>query len=73
MRNRSVSQSCIDGASYVPETYRLNVKNECKNFFSKLTKLTADYKSNIKVYNGPDYLLKTDEHRGEGIRLLFPT
>jgi hypothetical protein len=50
MRNRSVSQSCIDGASYVPETYRLNVKNECKNFFSKLTKLTADYKSNVKVY-----------------------
>ncbi|CAD8076688.1 unnamed protein product [Paramecium sonneborni] len=71
MKNRNTSQQCIQNASYVPQTLRLNVKSECQQFFKKLNKLQTEYKNNIKQYNGPDYLLKTDEHRGEGIRLLF--
>ncbi|CAD8132232.1 unnamed protein product [Paramecium pentaurelia] len=71
MKNRNVSQQCIQNASYVPHTLRLNVKSECQQFFKKLTQLQNDYKNNVKIYNGPEYLLKTDEHRGEGIRLLF--
>lgn len=50
-------------ASYVPETFRLNIEAECKKFFNVL--------KNTNHTNGPEFLLKTDEHRGEGIRLLF--
>ncbi|CAD8137738.1 unnamed protein product [Paramecium pentaurelia] len=71
MKKRNVSSQCIESASYVPDTLRLNVKTECQSFFKQLNKIQEEYKNNKRVYNGPDYLLKTDEHRGEGIRLLF--
>lgn len=29
MKKRNVSSECIESASYVPDTLRLNVKSEC--------------------------------------------
>lgn len=38
MKIANVSKTCLDGASYVPETFRLNIKSECTSFFKKLNK-----------------------------------
>ncbi|CAD8156648.1 unnamed protein product [Paramecium pentaurelia] len=59
---------CKRNASFIPETYRLNDEDDCKAFFE--TFKTDDYQKKFKKY-GPQYILKTNQHRGEGITVLF--
>jgi tubulin polyglutamylase TTLL1 len=59
---------CKRNASFIPETYRLNDEDDCKHFFE--TFKTKEYEQQFKKY-GPQYIMKTNQHRGEGITVLF--
>jgi tubulin polyglutamylase TTLL1 len=52
---------------FFPQTYRLNKKKECKQFFNEIANGYAERVNKT----GPEWVLKTDQHRGEGIHLLF--
>lgn len=58
--------------TFMPKSYRLYDKRECKAFFKHLD--SDDYKEVINKY-GIGFILKAgrDIHRGEGIEIVTPS
>ena len=67
-RQQGKDTECIDQAKFFPMTYRLNVKSECEQFFNEIVQ--SNYSDRV-LKEGPEWIIKTDAHRGEGVELLF--
>ncbi|CAK72571.1 unnamed protein product (macronuclear) [Paramecium tetraurelia] len=71
LREKGVDQECIQNATFIPKTYRLFQKQDCKEFFDYLN--SKEYKDKI-AKEGPQFITKVglEVHRGRGIKVLFP-
>ncbi|CAD8140465.1 unnamed protein product [Paramecium octaurelia] len=71
LREKGVDQECINNATFIPKTYRLFQKQDCKEFFDYLN--SSEYQDKI-AEEGPQFITKVglEVHRGRGIKVLFP-
>ncbi|CAD8138308.1 unnamed protein product [Paramecium pentaurelia] len=71
LREKGVDQECINNATFIPKTYRLFQKQDCKEFFDYLN--SKEYQDKI-AEEGPQFITKVglEVHRGRGIKVLFP-
>ncbi|CAD8046668.1 unnamed protein product [Paramecium primaurelia] len=71
LREKGVDQECINNATFIPKTYRLFQKQDCKEFFDYLN--SNEYQDKI-AEEGPQFITKVglEVHRGRGIKVLFP-
>ncbi|CAD8046757.1 unnamed protein product [Paramecium sonneborni] len=71
LRDKGIDQECINNATFIPKTYRLFQKQDCKEFFEYLN--SNEYQDKI-AQEGPQFITKVglEVHRGRGIKVLFP-
>jgi len=57
LKNASVDSDCIRNASFIPDTYRMNDRDDCLAFFEYLN--SQDHEEKFKKY-GPQFIMKTN-------------